>query len=77
MFGGGSVGEGMFTLVPNVFLPCSHKVPQVVPNNISILSHMVCPKFNSPKYKPKREHICFYFATGVQRSASIGECPML
>jgi hypothetical protein len=51
-------------------------VPQDVPNSTSILSHTVCPEFNSHVYKLKMyaegEHICFYFATGVQRGASIG-----
>jgi len=41
---------------------------------------MVCPKLNTHVYKQKRyaleEYICFYFATGVQRGASIGECSM-
>jgi len=76
--GGKGMGKGfLFSLVPSVFLPCSHKVPQVVPNNTSVLSHMVCPKFNFCIYKLKSDHICFYFATGVQKGASIGECPML
>jgi len=73
--GGEGMGRGfLFSFVLNVFLPCSHKVPQVVPNSTSVLSCMVCPKFNFPIYKLKREHICFYFAISVQRSASIGEC---
>jgi hypothetical protein len=42
-------------------------VPQDVPNSTWVLSHVVCPKFNSPVYKLKRwksgVHICFYFAT--------------
>jgi hypothetical protein len=41
---------------------------------------MVCPKFNSHVHKLKRlvirEYICFYFAIGVQRGASIEECSM-
>jgi len=43
-----------FSLVLNVFSSCSHGVPQVVPNSTIILSHMVCPKFNSYVYKVKR-----------------------
>jgi hypothetical protein len=39
-------------------------VPQDIPNNTSILSHMVCPKFNSQVYQLKKwakeEHVCFY-----------------
>jgi len=62
----------IFSLLPM----CSHHVP----NSTSILSHMVCPKFNSHVYKLKRwnlkEHMNFYFAAGVQRGDSIGACPM-
>jgi hypothetical protein len=61
-----------FSLVPNVFISSSQCVPrcvpQDVPNSTWVLSHMVCPKFNSPIYKLKRwnpgVHICFYFASG-------------
>jgi len=42
-------------------------VPQDVPNSTSLLSLMVCRKFNSHAYRLKRwairEHICFYFET--------------
>jgi len=61
------LGEGQIIfgfLVPNVFLTCSHDiplrlvssevVPEGIPNSTSILSHMVCPKFNSHVYKFKR-----------------------
>jgi hypothetical protein len=38
-------------------------------------------KFNSHVYKLKRwaegKYISFYFATGIQRCASIGECPIV
>jgi hypothetical protein len=59
-----------FPLVPK--LMCSHHVPkyipQDVPNNTSVLSHMVYPKFNSHVYKLKRftkgEYICSHFVTG-------------
>jgi hypothetical protein len=62
----------VFSLVPNVFISSSQCVPrcvpQDVPNSTWVLSHMVCPKFNSPIYKLKRwnpgVHICFYFASG-------------
>jgi len=54
--------------------------PKDVPNSTSILSPLVCPKFNSHVYKLKRYsklgHICFYFAPGVQRPASIEKCQM-
>ncbi len=54
--------------------------PKDVLNSTSILSHLVCSKFNSHVYKLKRYsklgHICFYFAPGVQRVASIEKCPM-
>jgi hypothetical protein len=73
-----------------VFPMCSHHVPwsssssQVVPQNFpnctSVLSHMVCPKFNPHVCKLKRgsieEHFCFYLQLKVERGASIGECPM-
>jgi hypothetical protein len=59
------VGKIIFDfLVPNLFLTCSYHiplrflssevVPKDIPNNTSILSHMVCPKFNSHVYKLKR-----------------------
>jgi hypothetical protein len=52
--------------------PCS----QCVPNTTLVLFHIVCPKFNSHVYNLKRwsswEYICFYFASGVPRGASIG-----
>jgi len=52
---------------------------QDVPSSTWVLSHRVCPKFNSPVVKLKRDkrrvEICFYFATGVQRDASIGGMP--
>jgi hypothetical protein len=66
----GGVSQGaiflfLFFLILNVFSSCSHGVPQVVPNSITILSHMVCPKFNSDVYKVKRwaigERICVFF----------------
>jgi hypothetical protein len=44
-------GEGFF-----VFFSCSQTVPKYIPLNVpngntSVLSHMVCPKFNSCVYK--------------------------
>jgi hypothetical protein len=83
LWGGVSQGAvfGFFCLVLNVFSSCSHGVPQLVPNSTTILSHMVCPKFNSYVYKLKRWPIgwrlCFYFGIGVWRGASTAECPML
>jgi hypothetical protein len=67
--------------------PSSQVVPQDISNNINSTSIALqfyliwfCPQFNSHGYKLKRwvirELICFYFATGVQRCGSIGECPM-
>jgi hypothetical protein len=60
--------------------PSSQVVPQDIPNNTSILSHMVCPKFYSQVYKLKKwakgEHICFYFVIKIQRGVFIGEGPM-
>jgi hypothetical protein len=56
--------------------PSSQVVPQDIPYSTSDLSHTVCPKFNSHVYKLKRwaiiDHICFYYATGIQRGPSIG-----
>ncbi len=51
-------------------------VRQDVPNSTSTLSLMVCPEFYSHVYKlemyAKWEHICFYFATRVQKGAPTG-----
>jgi hypothetical protein len=70
-----------------VFLPCSQCVPNMfsfcsleVPNSTLILSHRVCPKFNSHVYKLKRYigcwemHLFLFSNWEVQRGASIGEC---
>jgi hypothetical protein len=47
--------------------PSFQVVPQKVSNSTSLLSHIVCPKFNFHViYSEKvghREHICFYFVT--------------
>jgi hypothetical protein len=62
-------------LVLNVFPSSSQNVPEDVSNSTWVLSHTVCPKFNPNVYKLKRwnlrDHMCFYFATRVQRGASI------
>jgi hypothetical protein len=69
--GGQEEEEGDFLLffsgsqcVP-IKIPKFSSCSQGVPNGTSILSHMVCPKFNSHGYKLKRwaigQHICFYF----------------
>jgi hypothetical protein len=76
-----------------VFSPYSQNVPikfsssqsvpkcvlQDVPNSTWILSHMVCPKYNSHVYYLNRWYIrkdtCFHFAIGVQRGASIWGMP--
>ncbi len=57
-----------FCLVLNVLSSCSqiHSARYSQYCSTSYLSHMVCPKFNSHVYKPKRwtpgECCCFYFA---------------
>jgi hypothetical protein len=62
-----------------MFSSCSHGVPQVVPNSTTILSHMVCPKFNSYVYKLKRwargENICFCFGIGGPTRCCYGGVP--
>ncbi len=73
--------------VLNMFSSCSHGVPQVpklFTNTFPITPQFYpiwfCPKFNSHVYTLKRQvkgvHICFYFATRVQRGLSIQKCPM-
>jgi hypothetical protein len=73
-------GHFFSPLVPNVFPWGSQVIPQYFCNSTSDLSHTVCPKFNSHVYKLKRwvigEYSCSCFVTGVQRGASIGECPI-
>jgi hypothetical protein len=59
--------------------PSYQVVPQGIPNSTSILSHMVCRKFNSHVYKLKGRllgNTSVFFLHGVQRDASIGECSM-
>jgi len=61
-FWGGRGGEEFFLFICSQCVlimfpwasPSSHVVPQDVPNNTSILSHMICPKFNSHVYKLKK-----------------------
>jgi hypothetical protein len=88
-------GGGIFWFFP-LFSMCSHHirikfskssqsvhkcVPQHDPNSTWVLTHMVCPKFNSHVYKLKTwnlvwKHICFYFAVGgSMKCFSIGACP--
>jgi hypothetical protein len=59
-----------------MFPMCFQRAPQVVPpnvpNSISLLSQMVCPKFNSHVYKLKKVHYMEQMV--VQRGASVGEC---
>jgi hypothetical protein len=70
--------------------PSSHVVPQYVPNNTSILSHMICPKFDSHVYKLKKmgqreAHLflfcnrdpkrCFYWG-GPNVPKTIGDVPI-
>jgi hypothetical protein len=54
--------------------PSSQVVPQHILNSTSALSHMVCPKFNSPVYK--LSIFVSILQLMMQRGASIGECPM-
>jgi len=59
--------------VPKLFLKTFPIAPQIYPI-------WFAQKFNSHLYKLKRyalvKYICLYFATGIHRCASIGECPM-
>ncbi len=81
----GGPGRGTFfppgsQSVPDMFPSSSQSVPKCIPQHVPN-STWVCLKSNSHVYKPKRsnvrEHICFYFVTGVQRGAPIGECSMV
>jgi hypothetical protein len=65
----------------------SHRVLQVpklspknIPNNTSVLSHIICPKFKSHVYEQKRcttvRCSCFDLRLEVQRGTSGGESPM-
>jgi hypothetical protein len=73
---GGEGGEGFKKnfLSPMRLSSNSQNVPQDVLNNISNLSHMLCPKFNSHVYKLKRWAI--EERAWVQIGAPIGGCPM-
>jgi hypothetical protein len=72
-------GEGFF-----VFFSYSQTVPKYIPNdvpngNTSVLSHMVCPKFNSHVYKLQRWNpggSTFVSILRSKRGVSIGTCPM-
>jgi hypothetical protein len=52
--------------------------PKMFPTTPSILSHLVCPKFNSPLYKLRRysklEHILFLFCFRGPKADSIEKC---
>jgi hypothetical protein len=53
---------------------CSQEVPQKVPNSTLVLSHMICPKFNSHLYKLKRCRLgSTYVATGVANKLPLVE----
>jgi len=74
---GGKGREGFLkknSLVPWGYHQISQNVPQDVWNNISNLSHMVCPEFNFHVYKQKRWAVgeCAW----VQRGSQVGGCPM-
>ncbi len=74
---------GFFSLFPSCSLfvpmrfpkgcPSSQVVPQNILNSTSVLSHMVCTKFNSHVYK--LSIFVSILQPVVQRGASIGECP--
>jgi hypothetical protein len=56
--------------------PSSQVGHQNVPDNTSLMSHTVCPKFNSHVYKCKRWVSLFStLHLAVQRGGSIGKCP--
>jgi hypothetical protein len=81
--GVGRKGIFFFFLVPNVipyWVPL--KFPKMFPTAPQIYPIWPAQKFNSHEYRVKRcavgEYISFYFyfAIGVQRSASTAECSM-
>jgi hypothetical protein len=60
-------GPGVFLFL---FFCCSQHVPKLFPSSTSVLSHIVCTKFNSQcpciknwKDGPQGKHIYFYFET--------------
>jgi hypothetical protein len=85
-------GLGFFFVFPSYSQCVPHYIPmrfskgspscssQWFPNSTSVLSHAVCPKFNSQVYQLRRWAIEAPFVSilwlGVQRGASIGECPI-
>ncbi len=73
----------LFSLFPSYshrFLQVPKLFPQDIPNNTSVLPHIICPKFKSHVYELKRctivKHSCFYLRLGVQRGASVRESRM-
>jgi len=68
--------------VPNRFSKGSPAVPNTFPIAPQIYPIWFAQSSTFMVYKLKKvslligECICFYFVTGVQRGASIGECPM-
>jgi uncharacterized membrane protein YfcA len=75
VFGGGGGGVRIFLLfflVGIMFPMCSHEVPHNVPNSTSVLSHMICPKFNSHLYKFIRWAIGSTFIPILQLVVQIG-----
>jgi len=74
-------GRGIFCVFSLVLNDSHHVpprvpkcVPQDVPNTTWVLSHMICPKFNSHVYKLKRWNlgVCIL---GVQRGAGMHNVP--
>jgi hypothetical protein len=67
--------------VPNMFSLCSLEVPQVVtediPNRISILSHMVCPKYINWKGGLLGNTFVSILQLGSKEVLPLGECSML
>ncbi len=64
---------------------CSFEIPQVpklflngIPNGTSILSHMICPKFNTLVHKLKRLPFggILLLTEGSKRCFHWGECPI-
>jgi hypothetical protein len=72
--GGGGGGRNFFVfLVFCIILPIFyHEVPHNVPNSTSVLSHMICPKFNSHLYKFIRWAIGSTFIPILQLVVQIG-----
>jgi len=79
-WGVGWGGGGVIFCISSLFPICSHDVPPIcscVPNSTPILSHMVCPKFNSHVYKLKKAgsrgiHLFLFCNWGSEEVLSLG-----